>query len=228
MKRILLLSFMFFTVVAFSAMAQERTVSGKVTDENGESLPGVNVVIDGTTTGVTTDLDGNYRLTVEEGAVLVFSYVGFETQKIEVGARSVIDLTLGGVTELQEVVVTALGLEKEARSIGYGIDVVGGDELTKARESNIVNSLQGKVTGVQITNTGGNLGASSKITIRGVSSLSGRNNPLWVVDGVMINNSQTPSGSRITGNRDFANGAAVINPDDVDYCSTVREISVLQ
>jgi hypothetical protein len=158
MKRILLLSFMFLTVFAFSALAQ-RTVSGKVTDDNGESLPGVNVVIKGTTTGATTDLDGNYRLTVEDGATLVFSYVGFETQEIEVGARSIIDLTLGGVTELQEVVVTALGIEKEARSIGYGIDVVEGAELTKAREGNIVNSLQGKVTGVQITNTGGNLGA---------------------------------------------------------------------
>ncbi|MEP5612942.1 MAG: SusC/RagA family TonB-linked outer membrane protein [Cyclobacteriaceae bacterium] len=221
MKRILLLCFVFFTAFAFSAMAQ-RTVSGKITDDNGEGLPGVNVVIKGTTTGATTDLDGAYRLTVEDGATLVFSYVGFETQEIEVGSRSIIDITLGGVTELQEVVVTALGIEKEARSIGYGIDVVKGDDLVKAREANIVNSLQGKVTGVQITNTGGNLGSSSKITIRGVSSLSGRNNPLWIVDGVMINNAQTPSGSRITGNRDFQNGAGVINPDDVESINVLK------
>lgn len=114
--------------------------------------------------------------------------------------------------ELEEVVVTALGIQRQERNLGYGTDVIKSEELVKARESNIINALQGKVTGVSITNTGGNLGSSSKVIVRGVSSLSGRNSPIWVVDGVIINDSQIPgNGSRISGTRDFSNGAAVIN-----------------
>jgi len=106
MKRILLLCFALLSFISFEVIAQ-RTVSGKVTDESGEGLPGVNVLLKGTTTGTQTDLDGNYRLSVDDGATLIYSYVGFETQEIEVGARTTIDISLGGATELQEVVVTA-------------------------------------------------------------------------------------------------------------------------
>ena len=120
MKRILLLSFAFLTVIAFGSMAQ-RTVSGKVTEDSGETLPGVNVVIKGTTTGTTTDLDGNYRLSVEDGATLVFSFVGFETQEVEVGSRTTIDISMGGTTELQEVIVTAQGIEREKRALGENL-----------------------------------------------------------------------------------------------------------
>ncbi len=215
MKNFLLLCCTFFTVFAFGALAQ-RTVSGKVTDDAGEGLPGVNVVIKGTTTGVTTDLDGNYRLSVDDGVTLVFSFVGFETQEVQTGSRTTIDITMSGATmELSEVVVTGVAIEKEKRSIGYGISQVSGEDLTVSRATNIVNALQGKTTGVLVNNSGGNLGGSSQIIIRGITSLAGNNNPLWVVDGVPINNNQTTTGSRISGNRDFFNGAAVINPDDV-------------
>lgn len=221
MKRILLLSLMFLAATAFNALAQ-RTVSGTITDDTGESLPGVNVVIKGTTSGTTTDLDGNYRLQVDDGAVLVISFVGFETQEIEVGTRSVIDVTMGGVIELQEIVVTANAIEKEKRTIGYGISEVSGEDLTVSRESNIVNALIGKTTGVIVNQSSGNVGGSSQIIIRGITSLAGNNNPLWVVDGVPINNTQTVTGSRISGNRDTFNGAAVINPDDVESINVLK------
>ncbi len=208
--------------ISFS-YGQEKTISGNVTDQNGLPLPGVSIVVVSTTTGTQTDFDGNYSIQASEGAVLRFSYIGQKTANRTVGSDNTINLQMEEDAQaLEEVVVTALGITKSSRTLGYGTDVVKGEELVKARETNIVNSLQGKVTGVQITNTGGNLGGSSKIIIRGVSSLSGANNPLWVVDGVLINNSQTPTGSRITGNRDFSNGAAVVNPDDVETINILK------
>jgi TonB-linked SusC/RagA family outer membrane protein len=226
MKKFLQLSFMLLFAFAFSeSWAQERTVTGKVTSlDDGESLPGVNVVLKGTTIGTVTDFEGNYRMSLpQNGGTLVFSFIGLATQEVEVGSRSVIDVQMqADVKQLSEVVVTALGLEKEARTVGYGISQVSSEELTTARESNIVNSLQGKITGVTIQNTGGNLGGSSKILIRGATSLSGNNNPLWIVDGVPINDEQTATGSRISGNRDFSNGASVINPDDVETINVLK------
>ncbi|MGB5481431.1 MAG: SusC/RagA family TonB-linked outer membrane protein [Eudoraea sp.] len=208
--------------ISFS-YGQEKTISGNVTDQSGLPLPGVSIVVVSTTTGTQTDFDGNYSIQANEGAVLRFSYIGQKTANRTVGSGNTINLQMEEDAQaLEEVVVTALGIQRSTRTLGYGTDVVKGEELVKARETNIVNSLQGKVTGVQITNTGGNLGGSSKIIIRGVSSLSGANNPLWVVDGVLINNSQTPTGSRITGNRDFSNGAAVVNPDDVETINILK------
>ncbi len=208
------------------AFSQNRVVSGKITSgEDGSALPGVNVVVKGTKSGTITDINGAYNINVGDDAVLVLSYIGFISQEVPVGAQSTIDVVLSPDDEvLQEVVVTALGIEKESRTIGYGISSIKSDEVTKARETNIVNALQGKVTGVNIQSTSGNLGASSKIIIRGVTSLSGRNNPLWIVDGIPINNEQTSNGtgSRITGNRDFSNGAAVINPDDVESINILK------
>ncbi len=223
MKRILLLSFVFSFALVSSVWAQ-RTVSGKVTDDTGESLPGVNVVIKGTTTGVTTDLDGNYQISIpNDDVVLQFSSVGMKTQEVTVGSRSTIDISMSAdVEELSEIVVTANAIEREKRSIGYGISQVSGEELTQARETNIVNSLQGKTTGLIVNQSSGNLGGSSQVIIRGITSLSGANNPLWVVDGVPINNNQTVTGSRIAGNRDFFNGAAAINPDDIESINVLK------
>ena len=202
---------------------QEKTISGNVTDQNGLPLPGVSIIVVSTAIGTQTDFDGNYSIQANEGAVLRFSYIGQKTANRTIGSDNIINLQMAEDAQaLEEVVVTALGIQKSTRTLGYGTDVVKGEELVKARESNIVNSLQGKVTGVQITNTGGNLGGSSKIIIRGVSSLSGANNPLWVVDGVLINNSQTPTESRITGNRDFSNGASAVNPDDVESINVLK------
>ncbi|GGZ79201.1 SusC/RagA family TonB-linked outer membrane protein [Algibacter mikhailovii] len=207
------------------SFAQDKTISGTVLDDTGLPLPGTTVLVKGTSNGTSTDFDGNYSIQANTGDVLVYSFVGYSSKEVTVGGSNTINVTLVEDAEaLEEVVVTALGIKKEQRQLAYGTSQVKAAELTRAREANITNSLQGKVTGVQITNSGGNLGGSSKVIIRGVSSLSGRNNPLWIVDGVMINDSQTVSGdaNRITGNRDFANGASVINPDDVESINVLK------
>ena len=168
MKRILLLSMVFSFVFAFNSMAQ-RTVSGKVTDDTGEGLPGVNVVLKGTTTGVTTDLDGNYQISVpDDNTVLVYSSVGMRTQEVSVGARSTIDLGMDlDTTTLEEVVVTALGITKEKASLGYGVPTVGVDQLQNRQEMDIARMLRGKATGVDITQTSGLAGSGTNIIIRG-------------------------------------------------------------
>lgn len=208
-----------------SAMWAQRTITGTVTDQDGEPLIGASVLVVGTSTGTLTEIDGTYQLNVPDGSdvSLQFSYTGFATQEVSVGISNVVDVVMEAGAVLDEVVVTALGIEKEARTLGYSVDELNSDELVKARESNIVNSLQGKVTGVTINNTSGNIGGSAKVIIRGATSLSGRNNPLWVIDGQPFNDNQFVSnGSRITGTRDFANGAAVINPDDVESISVLK------
>ena len=175
--------------------AQQKTVSGTVSDENGLPLIGATVVISGTSSGTTTDFDGNYKINASAGDVLNFSYVGYSDQNSTVGASNTINATLQPDNTLDEVVVTALGIQKQKRTVGYASEIVKGEELTNARESNIANSFQGKVTGVQVTQSSGNLGSSSRVIIRGVSSLSGSNQPIWVVDGVIINNNQSVSNS---------------------------------
>lgn len=208
--------------------AQERVVSGRVTStEDGSALPGVNVILKGTTIGTATDSDGRYSLSLPStGGSLVFSFIGLQTREISVGERNVVDISLSlDATQLSEVVVTALGIERQSRELGYAVSGVKSEDLTVARESNILNQLQGKVTGVTITQSSGNLGGSSKILVRGITSLSGRNDPLWVLDGVPINNAQDNTSAqqnRISGNRDFANGASVINPDDVESITVLK------
>lgn len=205
-----------------TAVWAQQTVSGTVTDENNQPLPGATVLVQGTSRGTSTDFDGKYQINAAQGETLLFSFVGYATQSIAVSAATH-NVGLQPDNALEEVVITALGIQRQERTLGYGTDIIKNDELIKARESNIINALQGKVTGVSITNTGGNLGSSSKIIIRGVSSLSGRNNPIWVVDGVIINDSQIPgNGSRISGTRDFSNGASVINPDDVESINVLK------
>ncbi len=221
MRKILLL---IFCCSFLFAQAQERTISGSVKSaEDGSTLPGVNVLLKGTVLGTVTDANGNYRLVISNTGTLVFSFIGFQSLEVPIGEKAVVNASLiADVTQLSEVVVTALGVEKQSRELGYGISGVKSEDLTVSREANILNALQGKVTGVTITQSSGNLGGSTKVIVRGVSSLSGRNNPLWVVDGVPINDAQDNTTSRITGNRDFAGGSAVINPDDVASINVLK------
>ena len=205
MKRILLLSLAFLTVIAFSAMAQ-RTVSGKITDDTGEALPGVNVVIKGTTTGVTTDLDGNYRISVDDGATLIFSYVGFETQEIEVGARTTIDVTLGGATELQEVVVTGYSSTlKEKSSIAAA--TVSNKTIENRPNPSFVQTLSGQVAGLNITTASGQPGANSTVNIRGITSINGDTEPLFIIDGAPVNQDNFRS----------------LNPNDIESVSVLKD-----
>ncbi|HCM76490.1 MAG TPA: SusC/RagA family TonB-linked outer membrane protein, partial [Cytophagales bacterium] len=182
MKKFLLLCFSF--VFVLSAWAQDRVVSGKITaSEDGSTLPGVNVVLKGTTNGTVTDVDGNYRLNVPSaGGTLVFSFIGLQTQEIAIGERSIIDVQMGlDVQQLTEVVVTAVGIEREKKALGYSVASVDAANLQQRSEVDPLRALQGKMPGVNITGGGGGPGQSTKINIRGISSLTGNTQPLFVV-----------------------------------------------
>lgn len=228
MKKILLTCLML--VFVLHAWAQDRTVSGKVTDAgSGDGLPGVNVLLKGTSQGVNTDLNGNYKISVpSDGGTLVFTFIGMANKEVEIGSRSVIDVAMeADVRQLSEVVVTALGIEREQKSLGYSVQEVGGDEIVKAGETNIVNSLQGKIAGVQIGGNSGALGGSSRILIRGANSIAGNNQPLFVVDGTPIDNSNfnSTAQSRGASGYDYGNAAQDINPEDIESMSVLKGAS---
>jgi TonB-linked SusC/RagA family outer membrane protein len=223
MKKVL--QFFLMCVFAMSTMslyAQERAVTGRVTSsDDSQPLPGVNVVLKGTSTGAVTDSDGSYRLNVPaQGGILVFSFIGLETQEIEVGTRTIVDVQMASdITQLSEVVVTSLGMPKEQKALGYSVQQVNSSELLKARETNIINSLSGKIAGVNITSSSGAVGASSRIVIRGANSF-GNNQPLFVVDGVPISNNNFGGTANEGVNR--GNAAADVNPDDVESVTVLK------
>jgi len=210
-------------------------VTGQVRDENGEPFLGVTIILKGTTTGTTTDVNGSYILEVVDGnSILVFSFVGYVTQEVTVGNRTVIDVDMeADITALDEVVVTALGIEKSNKSIGYATTKVEAKELTLNRTPNMMNSLQGKVAGVNISSLGTGPGGTSKIRIRGQSSIGGQNSPLIVVNGVPIDNTnfgvniggegdgsiQTRGGGART---DGGDGLSSFNPDDIESMQILK------
>ncbi len=202
--------------------AQEKTISGTVSDISGLPVPGVNILVKGTTTGTQTDFDGNYSLKAKSGDVLSFSYLGLKTKEVTVGASSTVNVTMEEDTAvLDEVVVTALGIKREEKALGYSVQNVAGEGLSEARESNLVNALSGKAAGVQVTNSSGSVGSSSRIVLRGNSSITGNNEPLFVVDGVPIDNTSYGNAGD-GGGRDLPNGAASINPDDIESVSVLK------
>ncbi len=211
-----------------TALAQERTIEGKVMDENSEPVPGVNVLVKGTAQGTITDLDGQYRLNVgDDVETLLFSYVGYETQEVDINNQSTINVNLAvDAQQLGEVIVTALGVERETKALGYAVQEIEGNTLTQAREPNLLNSLSGRIAGVQITNGASGVGSSSRITIRGENSLvPGNNSPLFVVDGIPISNETRSFRSEGNLETDYGNGAAEINPDDIANISVLKGAS---
>ncbi len=224
MKKILLVSF--FSALIFGAWAQERTVSGRVTSsEDGSAIPGVNVLLRGTAIGGVTDATGGYTLSVPESAgVLVFSFIGFQTQEVDIGSRSVIDVVmLPDVTELTEVVVTALNISREKASLGYATQEIDGSAVSQVKEQNFINSLSGKVAGVQIR-TNNNFAGSTNIVIRGNKSVTGNNQPLFVVDGVPIDNRTGNDAYQQAGRYgfDYGNAASDINPEDIASINVLK------
>lgn len=203
----------------------EQTISGTVTDATtGSPLPGVNVVVvDNPTVGTSTDEDGAYTLTApDEADSLSFSFIGYKTLRIAIKNRSTINVELEPqVQAFEEMVVTAFGVEQQERALGYSVEEVDSEELTTGQNENLVSALQGKVSGVQVTNTGGAPGSSSRILIRGISSLDpGANNqPLFVVDGVPIDNSTIQAGDTPRG---LSNRVADLNPDDIKSVSVLK------
>jgi TonB-linked SusC/RagA family outer membrane protein len=215
----------------------EFNVTGVVTDENNNPFPGVNVLVKGTMIGTSTDSDGKYALDVGDGnAVLVYSFVGYASQEVAVGGRTIVNVSMvPDIRSLDEVVVTALGIEKSTKSLGYATSKVDAKELVVNRTPNFMNALQGKVAGVNISSLGTGPGGTSKIRIRGQSSISGQNNPLIVINGVPIDNTnfgtnpnnqasdnsiQTSRGGGITA--DGGDGLQSINPDDIESMTVLK------
>jgi TonB-linked SusC/RagA family outer membrane protein len=207
------------------AFAQSMEVSGKVTSsDDGIGLPGVSVTIQGTTRGTTSNVDGMYKIATEKGATLVYSFVGMNSQTVVVGNQNVINLALtSDANQLSEVVVTALGVSREKKSLGYAVQEVSGDEVTTVKQQNFVNSLSGKVAGVQIRQNS-TMGGSTNVLIRGNNSLASNNQPLFVVDGVPVSNYVGNDANQAGGSDgfDYGNAASDINPEDVETISVLK------
>ncbi|MBU2553392.1 MAG: SusC/RagA family TonB-linked outer membrane protein, partial [Bacteroidetes bacterium] len=230
MRKITILLAFLFMLGASYAQAQTRTISGKVTSaEDGGGLPGVTVLVKGTQTGTITDLDGNYKLTIPSDATtLVFQFVGMKTVEVAIGSQDQINTTLEqDVHLMDEVVVTALGISREKKSLGYSVQEVGGDDITKGASTNVVNSLSGRVAGVSVSSSSGNMAGSSRVLIRGAASILGNNEPLYVVDGIPLDNSNynSTTEARGGGGVDFGNMAQDINPDDIETITVLKGAS---
>ncbi len=205
-------------------------VTGMVTDQEGEPLIGVNIQIKGTGTGTATDVDGRFVLEdVDENAVLVVSYIGYETQEVTLSGRSELHIVLLSDSQLlEEVVVTALGIQRKTRNLGYSVEQLTGSNIQEAKEVNYLNALQGKMAGLQIGGNSGSMGGSAKVTIRGQSSISGDNNALFIIDGVPLANMNLNSvgvtGGQGTGGGgfDWGNPAQLINSNDIANIAVLK------
>ncbi|MDL5514201.1 SusC/RagA family TonB-linked outer membrane protein [Arenibacter sp. M-2] len=211
-------------IMSFS-YAQEKTISGTVTDQMGLALPGVNILVEGTTNGTQTDFDGNYTIQGSEGQTLLFSYIGQMSVTKVIGATSTIDVVMQEDAQaLEEVVVTALGISRDKKSLGYATQEVQGEDLNTVKSGNFVNALSGKASGIQIKKNN-NLGGSTNVVIRGNASLTGSNQALFVIDGVPVNNTNTNSKyqGEASGNYyDYGNTASDINPDDIESVNVLK------
>lgn len=214
-------------LMALGLNAQDITVKGTVKDNTGEPVIGAGVVVKGTTRGTSTDIDGNYTLACAPDAVLEFSFIGMETQNVAVGGRRNIDVTLQPDSEfLTESVVTALGITREKKTLGYAIQDVGGATLLDAHEANLANALTGKVAGVEIIRSSNGPGASSRIVLRGNNSLTSLNQPLIVVDGVPMDNFVGASNNDFWNpSADMGSGLQDINPEDVESMTVLKGAS---
>ena len=221
MKKILLLIAV-FAIGLNLVWAQTKEITGKVVStDDGATVPGASVSLKGTTLGTITDMDGMYRLKVPQDAkTLVFTFVGMKAQEVQINNQSVINVSLSSDNiSVDEVVVTALGITREKKALGYASQDVSGEKLTRAKDQNIVNSLSGKIAGVQITSATGAVGGSSRITIRGNSSF-GNNEPLFIVDGVPVSNyssSVSPGGGV-----DYGNGASDLDPTNIESVTVLK------
>lgn len=212
-----------FFGLTLSAIAQEKRVEGKVTDPAGQPLPGTSVLVKGTNRGTVADLDGLYNIMANPSDTLVFSFIGFQKMDRIVGNSSIMNITLMEGLDMGEIVVTALGMERDAKALGYAVQTLGGDRFTEARETNVLNSLSGRVAGVQITNGSSTLGGSTRVTIRGESSLNiNANQPLFVVDGIPISNNIVGSSGSGGLEVDYGNSAGEINPDDIASMTVLK------
>jgi TonB-linked SusC/RagA family outer membrane protein len=217
-----------FFASALTVFGQEAVVSGKVisTDDNSP-MPGVNVVVKGTTNGTVTDTNGEYKISVSGNGTLIFSFIGMVTQEVQVQGRTTIDIQMTiDATELNEIVVTALGISQEKRSLGYSVSEVKGADVAETQRPNFMVSLQGRVPGLSMISTSGLPGSSTSIMLRGIGSISGNNQPLIVVDGLPVDNRVLDQHNLVSNgdnrNNDYTNRAADINPNDIESITVLK------
>jgi TonB-linked SusC/RagA family outer membrane protein len=213
------IAFIFLLFIAQKLSAQNATVTGTVKSADGETLPGVSILIKETKQTTISDGKGAFSINAPDKGTLVFSYIGFKSQEIQInkGAGPISVTLQASDNALDEVVVTALGISRQKKSLGYAVQELKGQDLAEAKESNLVNALAGKIAGVRVTNSQGSMG-SSRVVIRGETSIAGNNQPLFVVDGIPVDNSQLNS----AGARDYANTISDINPEDIESMSVLK------
>ncbi len=232
MKKLLHVCMVFLLLFASQAYAQNRTVTGTVTaKEDGLPLPGVSVRVQGTTVGTVTGVDGRYSIPAANNNVLVFTFIGYTQAEVPVDSRTIVNISLASSTkQLNEIVITANAIARERRSLGYSAPTIKADELTEGGSPSVINSLTGKVAGVNITSTSSTPGSSSRIVLRGGSSIAGNNQALIVIDGVPIDNSSVIGGSSTSAiggasslsSVDFGNRGNDINPDDIASVTVLK------
>jgi TonB-linked SusC/RagA family outer membrane protein len=219
---------LFRLLVVFLLTAQmsfaQKTVTGVVSDSDGLPLPGATIIVQGTTTGVTTDFDGNFSINVSEGQSLEFSFVGYETAVVSVGAGNVINVTLSLGTQLEEVIVTSLGITREKRALGYAVSEVDNSQIESRASGDVARVLSGKASGVQVTNQGGISGSGTSVVIRGLSTFSSSNQPLFVVDGVPFASDTNAMGGFTSGN----NGSSRfldLDPNNIESVNVLKGLA---
>lgn len=217
------LCLMALITLSTSLFSQEMTVSGTVTDDQGIPLLGANVIVKGTTRGVQTDFDGNYSILASKGETLIFSFVGYEQAEYLVQDNNLINVTLSPSTaQLEEVVVTAFGIKRNPKDLGYAVSTVASSEVVDNSEPDLIRSLAGKVAGVNVNISTGVAGASNQINIRGVTSIAGSSQPLIVVDGVAYSNDQVTTSSQTTGGGGYESGLSTLDPNNIESINVLK------
>jgi TonB-linked SusC/RagA family outer membrane protein len=217
--------FLFFLLTSSISFAQ-NSISGKVSDENGDAMPGVSVVVKGSSAGTQTAADGTYSVKSTNGTALIFSFLGYKKTEVAIGGKSVINVSLEtDASNLDEVIVTALGIEKSAKSLTYAAQSLDGSKITKIRDANFATTLNGKVAGLMVNQASSGPGGAVRITFRGNRSLRGNNNALFVIDGVPVDNTVGGQVSSDFGGYNGSDAIANINPDDIDNMSFLKGAS---
>ncbi|WP_291285089.1 SusC/RagA family TonB-linked outer membrane protein [Flavobacterium sp.] len=210
-------------LVAQLTFAQERAVSGTVSDNTGMPLPGVSVLVKGTKTGTQTDFDGKYSIKASSNQVLVFSYIGMKTQEVAATSSAInVKLLDGAAQQLESVVVTAFGIKRNPKKLGYSVSEVKAEQITQNSEPDLSRALAGKVAGVNVNTSTGVAGAANQITIRGVNSLTGNTDPLIIVDGIAYSNVSVTSTSQITGGGGYESALSSLDPNDIESINVLK------
>ena len=220
MKKILFTALFFLS--ALIMFGQSRTVTGKVTSSDGKPIPFATVTVKGTSTAVSADENGNFSIQAPPNAVLVFSSTGYQSSEVNIGSQTTINSTLNGQGAMAEVVVTALGIRRSDRGLGYSVAKVNPENLLQKSEPDVLKSLQGKVAGVDIRSSQGTPGAATRIQIRGNNSFFGNSEPLIIVDGIPYSNDQVTTTSQVSNGGAYSNGISNLDPNDIATMNVLK------